>query len=443
MIENLVSAATNLTDYYSVRNFLYGLRYHAAKYGLERMVHFAHLLGNPERDLNCIHVAGTNGKGSTCAMIEAIYRSHGLKTGFYSSPHLIRQGERIQVDRVITNEEEIVDYTKRFVKLLMDTSGGTLENCPSFFEFMTAMGFLKFKEAGVDIAVIETGLGGRLDATNIVTPALSIITSISLDHTNILGDTIEAIAGEKAGIIKPGVPVIIGLLPPEAEQVIRERAASLGAPVHSIRERWGENPESYPATNLYGEYQRINAAMAMLAVETLSRQFPVNTSTCCDALKQIDWPGRWERLEVNQGKQHLILDSTHNEEGARMLRANLKALLQEHRCKPIIVTGSLGEDRARSLMDVFADFTDTLYLLQPNQPRALSPRQLRNCIPARYSGEVVEAKVGDLFVNGKSMIKAKPGQPVLVTGSIYLIGEISDILKSSEPIEQQTLQDVI
>ena len=443
MIEDLVSAASNLTDYHSVRNFLYGLRYHAAKYGLERMVDFARLLGNPERDLNCIHVAGTNGKGSTCAMIEAIYRNQGLKTGFYSSPHLIRQGERIQVNREILSEDEIVSYTKRFVKLLLDTSNGTLENCPSFFEFMTAMGFQRFKEASVDVAVIETGLGGRLDATNIITPKLCIITSISLDHTNILGDTIEAIAAEKAGIIKPGVPLIIGLLPPEAEKVIRERAALLGSPVHSVRDRWGDDPETYPKTNLFGDYQRINAAMALLAAETLSPRFPVDMATCSAALGKIDWPGRWERMQVNEGGQALILDATHNEEGARMLRANLKALQQEYCCKPVIVTGSLGEDRARSLMDVLADFTDTLYLLQPNQPRALSPRQLRNCVPARYTGEILEAKVEDLFEKGRCKIGVEPDQPILVTGSIYLIGEISDILKSGEPIAQQTLQDVI
>ena len=442
-IEDLVSAARNLSDYPSVRNFLYGLRYHAAKYGLERMIEFSRLLGNPEKQLRCIHVAGTNGKGSTCAMIEAIYRAHGLKTGLYTSPHLIRQGERIQINREVTSEEDIVKYSKRIVDLLLERSDGTLENCPSFFEFMTGMGFLKFREESVDVAVIETGLGGRLDATNIVTPELSIITSISLDHTQILGDTLEKIAGEKAGIIKEGIPVIIGLLPPAAEDVIRRRAEELNSPVYSVRERWGSDVSQYPPTNLHGSYQRINAAMAMLAVEVLQERFPVNPAICRDALQQVDWPGRWERLLLENGGRLLILDATHNEEGAFMLRANLEELQREHLCKPVIVTGSLGEDRARALMEVLADFTDTLYLLQPNQPRALSAQQLRNCIPARYVGEVIEAKVEDLFAKGQCKIPARPDQPILVTGSIYLIGEISDVLKSSERLGQQTLQDVI
>jgi dihydrofolate synthase / folylpolyglutamate synthase len=443
MMENLVDTASRLTDYSSVRNFLYGLRYHGAKYGLEPMVDFSRLLGNPEKDLVCVHVAGTNGKGSTCAMIEAIYRGHGLKTGLYSSPHLIRQGERIQVNREIMSEDEIVYYTKRMVKLLLESSNGTLENCPSFFEFMTAMGFLKFQEEAVDVAVIETGLGGRLDATNIIRPALSIITSISLDHTQILGNDIESIAMEKAGIIKPNVPVVLGLLPFPAEEAIRARAGQLGTPVFSIQQRWGEPLETYPETNLHGACQRINAATAVLAVETLSARYPLDPQRCRSALEHVDWPGRWEQLSLNEGRLLAILDSTHNEEGARMLRSNLEELQQEHLHKPVIVTGSLGEDRARAMMEVISDYADSIYLLQPNQARALKPEQLRNCIPSAYKGEVREGKVEDLFARGVCTIPVKPDQPVLVTGSIYLIGEISDVLKSKQRMDQQALQDVI
>lgn len=442
-MEDLIKAAYGLTDYNSVREFLYGLRYHGAKYGLSRMLDFSRELGDPQNELTCIHVAGTNGKGSTCSMIEAILRNNGLKTGFYSSPHLIRQGERIQVNREIMTEQEIVDYTKEMVGVLLESSDGTLDNCPSFFEFMTSMGFLKFRKEAVDVAIIETGLGGRLDATNIIHPVLTVITSISLDHTQILGNDIQSIAAEKAGIIKQGIPVVIGLLPEEAEQIIRKKAEACEAPVYSVRERWGDDFNEFPVTNLEGQFQRINAAMATLVVEILSDRFSIEEKKRKEALLHIDWPGRWEKLKLNGGNQLVILDSTHNEEGARMLHFNLTALEKEHTHKPVVITGSLGDDRAKHLMEVLADYADSFYLVQPNQPRALDPDQLRACIPEHYKGEVQTAKIGDLFEYGSCKLKVKKDQPILVTGSIYLIGEVSDWVKSEPKRDQQSLQDVI
>lgn len=446
-MHDIIQTAKQLTDYPSVRDFLYSLRYHGAKYGLERMHSFASLLGEPQHRFPSIHVAGTNGKGSTCAMLEQILRDQRRTTGLYTSPHLIRQGERIQINRQILSESEIVRFTLRMVEVLL-MSETAADEWPSFFEFMTAMGFLCFAETPVDMAVVETGLGGRLDATNILKPDLTVITSISLDHTQILGDTLEQIAAEKAGIIKPGIPVVLGRLPSVAEKVIRDRAALLQSPVYSVGERWGSDLASYPKPNLEGEYQQINAAVATLACEVLNQHLPardsISLAQVSASLRRVSWPGRWETVGLEgQPELQMILDATHNEEGARMLELNLVRLIESTGNKPVIVVGSLGEERARSLMDVVCRYADQIFLLQPSQPRALSFAQLRACIPPGYSGRVTDGTLQALFSYQNTSIPIEPGQALVVTGSIYLIGEISDRIKSTPLVDQQKLQDVV
>lgn len=446
-MNDIIESAKQLHDYDGVRDFLYSLRYHGAKYGLDRMRHFSKLLGDPQHRIPTIHVAGTNGKGSTCAMLERIFRDQGRTTGLYTSPHLIRQGERIQVNRTILPESAIVRYTQEMVKVLLDDATPS-EQWPSFFEFMTAMGFLCFAETPVDVAVIETGLGGRLDATNILQPDLTVITSISLDHTQILGDTLERIAAEKAGILKPGIPVILGDLPAVAEEVIRERASECNATVYSIRDRFGRDLATYPQSNLVGEYQRRNAAMATLACEVLQQnemgRYALDLSQIPLSLQQVNWPGRWETVSLRlRPALQMILDATHNEEGARMLELNLQRLIEETGHKPVMVVGSLGEDRARSLMDVVTRFADEIYLLQPSQPRALGFEQLRACVPSDYRGSIQDATVDALFSCEQCTIPTKPGQALVVTGSIYLIGEVSDRIHSKPLVNQQKLQDVV
>jgi dihydrofolate synthase/folylpolyglutamate synthase len=443
-MDTSLSEIFGLSDYASVRDYLYKLRYHGAKYGLERMVSIAGALGNPERTFPSIHVAGTNGKGSTSAMLERILRESGKRTGLFTSPHLIHQGERIQVDREPLSEDAIVRLTRSIARTMIEKHGDDVEKYPSFFEFITAMSFVHFQQEGVDIAVYETGLGGRLDATNILMPEVSVITSISLDHTTILGDTIEAIAAEKAGIIKQEVPVVIGRLPEAAEAVIRERACAQRAPLYSVRERYGEAIERYPLTNLHGQFQRINAATASLTIEVLKdRGYHLDEGCTARALADVDWPGRWEAIHVNGGQGTVILDATHNEEGAKMLDMELEKLVISSATKPIVVVGSLGEERAKSLMAVVARHASKIYLVTPNQPRALSTEALRKAMPQGCEVEVWDASVESLF-SYRSCSLNTPGSPtVLVTGSIYLIGEVSDRLKSETLKNQQSLQDVI
>ncbi|MFW6218065.1 MAG: bifunctional folylpolyglutamate synthase/dihydrofolate synthase, partial [Verrucomicrobiota bacterium] len=206
-------------SYKETRDYLYSLRDRGSKYGIERMQRFVAELGHPERRFPVIHVAGTNGKGSVCAMLEAIYRANGYRTGLYTSPHLVHLGERVQVDRLPLTETDIVRHCERLRPVAAALGAGKPEEHPSFFEFMTAMAFLQFADAQVDLAILETGLGGRLDATNVAAPELSVITSVSLDHTELLGDSLAKIAREKAGICKPRKPVLLGRLPPEAEAV--------------------------------------------------------------------------------------------------------------------------------------------------------------------------------------------------------------------------------
>ena len=224
--------ATALSDYAAVQEYLFSLKARGVKFGVDRMQSWAGALGHPERKTPWIHVAGTNGKGSVSAMLESILRAAGWRTGLYTSPHLVRLGERVQVNREILSEAEIAAYTRELEPIADAVSRGSPDDHPSFFEFMTAMAFLHFARSGCQIAVIETGMGGRLDATNVVVPEVSVITSIGLEHCEFLGDTLAAIAAEKAGIIKSGVPVVMGHVPPEAAAVIRRTAVNRNARLH-------------------------------------------------------------------------------------------------------------------------------------------------------------------------------------------------------------------
>jgi len=411
-----------MNSFTETRDYLFSLKNRGSKFGIERMERLVAALGHPERRYPVIHVAGTNGKGSVCAMLEALYRKNGYTTGLFSSPHLVHLGERVQVNREILRAEEIMRSVDQLRPVAAALGRDDADLHPTFFEFMAAMGFLRFAEAAVDIAMIETGLGGRLDATNVVDPELSIITSISFDHMELLGDTLAKIAGEKAGIIKPGKPVLIGRLPAEAEAVIRAKAESQGARVYSVRERFERNP--LPETNLAGSFQRWNAAVAVYATEILAQAFPVAS---LEALRQIDWPGRWQRLEA--GGRTLILDATHNPEGAEALRGNLEKLV-EAEGRPIIIAGSLGEERGRSLMAAVAAYARELYLVEPNQDRATPTRFLESCLPATFNGRVHHVALEELLPRSggagkrETALPGQPGDTIVVTGSIYLIGEV-------------------
>ena len=280
--------------------------------------------------------------------------------------------------------------------------------------------------------MVETGLGGRLDATNILTPKLSIITSIGLDHTEILGDSIAAIAREKAGIIKPGVPVVTSALPREAGRVIERIAAEQQAPLQSISPQLTK----FPKSNLAGRFQSWNAALALLAVESVQTHWTVNPFLAKSALQTVHWKGRWDRRQFTD--YELILDATHNAQGARHLEENLQALLSNEGIQPIIITASSHESRAEALMQTIAPYAKVIHLIQLEKEGSASRKFLRQCLEKNeVTCPIFDAQLDTLFPKIGHCSIAEPQACIVVTGSIYLIGAVL------ERFEQPTIKSTL
>lgn len=392
--------------------WLTGLRNLGSRLGVDRMRLLAARLGDPERAAPCFHVAGTNGKGSTSAMIEAIQRAHDRRTGLYTSPHLIAIGERVQVDRVPLSDEAIVARAEALRPHYEAIRAADPEAAPTFFELITAVAFVEFAARQVEVTILETGLGGRLDATNICAPEVCVITSIGLDHQEYLGPTLAAIAGEKAGILKPGVPCVVGDVPPEAEAVIVARAQAIGAPLAFVRDRFRDG---LPETSLPGEHQRRNAGAALLACE-LAARLPIGEAKAREALRSVEWAGRWQSHRLVDGRR-LIVDGSHNEEGIRAIAPLLASLAE-----PTIILGALGAERARPLVAVAASHAATLVLVRPDNERACPVEELAALVPADFKGSVRRALVAELFPSPATCTAA--GETIVVLGSLYLVGEV-------------------
>lgn len=429
----------DLDTYAATQDYLFGLKAGGVKYGIDRMRVLAAALRNPEQAVPVIHLAGTNGKGSTAAMLDAILHAAGKRTGLYTSPHLVRLGERVQVERQMLSEAEIQAYTLEIGAVARRVAAESPEDHASFFEFMTAMAFLQFARRGCDVAVVEVGLGGRLDATNIVEPLVSVITSIGLDHCEILGDTVAAIAREKAGIIKPGRPVVMGRLPAEAEEVVRARAAELGCALTAVRDVFGEEVEGYPQTSLEGDYQRWNAATAMLVARALPMAWGVTEAHIAAGLRAADWPGRWQHVKL--GGRDVVLDASHNPEGAAVLDANLTRWRERAGRKPVVIVGALGVARAGPLLESVARHAAEIHLVVPSQARACSHEELAALVPASFGGQVRRSTVAGLFPGPGVCTAGGAEDGVVVTGSIYLLGEIMARLEPQRGPGEGRLQD--
>src|ERR1700690_2563129 len=412
-----------LAGYPAIQDYLFGLKTAGVKFGVDRMRLLSAAIGHPEKAVPCIHVAGTNGKGSVSAMLEAILRASGRRTGLYTSPHLVRLGERVQVDRRILSEAEITAFVgaRQPAPDRLAADGGPGDR-PTFFEFMTAMAFLQFARRRCDFSVIEVGLGGRLDATNIVEPAVSVVTSIGMDHCDLLGNTLESIASEKAGIIKSGRPVVIGRMPPEAEAAVRRVASAKGSRVVSVREEFGEDVSGYPRTNLECDYQRWNAATATLAARLLPARFGIFTESIESGLRSVDWLGRWQRTSL--GGRLTILDASHNPEGAAVLDANLASLRLETGRDPVGIVGALGEMRAGPLLEVLCRHCREIHLVVPRQARASTHAELEALVPGTFRGTTVRSTVEGLFPSPGTCTAGRGDDVIVITGSIYLLGEV-------------------
>ena len=315
----------------------------AAKFDLHNIGAICERMGHPERAYATVHVAGTNGKGSTAAMLASILQASGLRCGLYTSPHLLRINERIRLDGVDISDEEFADtFTRVHVVIEALLTSGTLSAHPTYFECVTAMAFDFFARAGAEIAVIEVGMGGRLDSTNVIVPEVAVITQVDFDHENFLGHSIEEIAAEKAGIIKPGAWVVSAAENPIAKQVIQRRAAEQHArlveiddacPVSNLSTRDefysfglalsdqldGSKPELQIAMPLAGRFQVRNAVTSIAAARLLAeRGFAITPEAIVRGIESVRWPGRLERL---QARPDVYLDGTHNPAGARELLA--------------------------------------------------------------------------------------------------------------------------
>lgn len=398
-------------------------------------------LGNPQERLAVLHLAGTKGKGSTAALAEAALREAGYRTGLYTSPHLLSMRERIRLEGKPISERRVVQLV-RAVQPVVEAVGSREDlNPPTFFELYTAMGFLACAEGGVEVAVVETGLGGRLDATNVASPRVTAITTIGRDHTDILGDTLEQIAREKAGIIKPGVPLVLGAQAPEAREVILARARKLKAPVREApRARVTGRPDVSPrsrqpvvtqpvvlstgqgevpiALPLLGEHQTGNLALAWGAIEELNRQgFTITREQFVRGVERVRWPGRFEVLER---RPWLVVDCAHNAPSLRALAGTLRESLPFERL--VLVLGMSADKEIAEAAEEIAPLADRVILTQAMVHRAKWASELaRATWPLWRTTPYVCWTVAEALTRAREI--AAPEDCICVTGSIFVVGE--------------------
>jgi dihydrofolate synthase/folylpolyglutamate synthase len=398
--------------------FLYDLRLFGAKFGLENTLKLAALAGNPQNQLRFIHVAGTNGKGSTCAMLESIYRAAGLRVGLFTSPHLVSFRERIQVNRQLVSEKEIVRLVEELQPLLKQFPA---DHHPTFFEVVTVMALKFFAEHKCDLVIWETGLGGRLDATNIVTPLASVITNIAFDHQEWLGDTLAKIATEKAGIIKPGVPVITATDEPEALKVIEEVARGKNAPLIKVAQASRLSAAETAALPLLGEHQKLNAALALATIEVLQNKIPVSGENIRAGLRSVDWPGRLQWV-TSPDNQRLLLDGAHNVAGAKALREALEKIFPT--TKQTLILGVLQDKDWQRICEMLAPLASRIFTVPVSSERSANPNQLAAaCRAANPSAEI--SVCDSLRV---ALEKIPDNDPAVITGSLYLVGEALELM---------------
>lgn len=394
--------------------YLYGLRVFGAKLGLENTRKLAALAGNPQDSLRFIHVAGTNGKGSACAMLESICRHAGLRTGLFTSPHLIAFGERIQVNRQLVSEADIIRLLAELQPLL-----GTfpLEAHPTFFEVVTIMALRHFAEQGCEVVIWETGLGGRLDATNIVTPLASVITNVQFDHERWLGSTLAQIASEKAGIIKPGVPAIAGECDAEAIEVIVRAARDAKAPLIVVsKDDAGRPPLDEIALPLPGSHQKINAAIAVAAVRTLRSVLPASDDAIRAGLEQAQWAGRFQIVRMKPG-QAIVLDGAHNPAGAETLASALRQYFPAQ--KITLIFGVFSDKAWNKMCRILMPLAQTLRLAPVQSDRSTPPESL-----AVTCGNLNPAARVEIFDSLGAALQASSSDAlVVVTGSLHFVGE--------------------
>jgi dihydrofolate synthase/folylpolyglutamate synthase len=422
---------TETDRYTACLEAMYGLRRFGIKLGLETIQDILRGLGNPQDRYRVIHVAGTNGKGSVASALAGILIESGYRVGLYTSPHLVRFNERICIDHQPIPDADVV----RAYEAVRQTPKGERE--PTFFEFATAMALYEFGRRGVDWAVVETGMGGRLDATNVVRPALTVITNISIEHPEYLGDAIPQIAGEKAGIIKPGIPVVTGVDQDDATAVIAAAAAEKDAPLYRLNADFHiaaadggeftyagiENTWPRMRTGLAGRYQRDNAAMVLAGCELLRQNgADLPLPAIRSGLARNKWPGR---LEIVSTSPFVIIDGAHNLAAARNLAAFLREELADRALT--LVVGILDDKPFREILETLLPVCRKAILTSPKIHRALPAEALRDAARGLTAEIAVIPDVSEAV--GHAMKNAAGNEAICIAGSLYVVGEAKAYLE--------------
>ena len=437
-------------DYQEAVDYLYSLQMHKIKLGLEAMRRFLDQVGSPEQGLRCVHVAGTNGKGSVSATLVAILGRAGYQAGLYTSPHLSDVRERFRLGDRYIDRETFARLATRIRKVLGPEQ-------ITFFEFCTALALLWFAERQVDVVVLETGMGGRLDATNVVTPLVSIITSISMDHEAYLGNNLTEVAGEKAGIIKAGVPVISSATVPEAAAVVEQTCRERGAALYRLGRdfdyhddpdgRWTWKGLAPPLQRtipglrcaLRGGYQRQNSSVAIAAALLLGQfGYPLEPAAITAGVAAVSWPGRMEYFQADivpepgelggagPDKRWYLLDGAHNPDGVQRLVEALVAEFGDRRL--VCVWGAMGDKDLTTALAAISPVVDRLILTSAPGERAATPERLLACLPPTGRAKA-DCVAGIRAALARAGAVSAPEDCIVVAGSLYLLGEVRKILR--------------
>ncbi len=423
--------------YQDTIEYLFGLQKHGIKLGLANSFALMELLGGPHKKYRSVHIAGTNGKGSTASFLSSILQAAGFRVGLYTSPHLVHFTERIRINNVRIAEERVVDLAQRVREAcgLIGAEGGRKQFSPTFFEVTTAMAFAYFAEEDIDIAVVEVGMGGRLDSTNVITPLVSIITNIDLEHTEFLGDTREQIASEKAGIIKERVPVVTGVTQPGVIEVLESEAAAKRAPLYRISKDFrAENIIAGPRQvfdyqgikgalpslriHMLGRHQIDNASLALAAVECMRNAgLAIEESAFRRGLGQTLWEGRMERLSE---RPDIYVDGAHNPASARVIARSMAEMKRAYR-KLVLIIGILADKDYGGIIDELVPLADHVVVTRPQYSRAMDVSTLASEIKARHGSVDTTGSVEEAI---RAAEKAASGDDlILITGSLYVVGD--------------------
>lgn len=413
------------------------------KFGLDNVRTILEAFDNPHHHYPSILIGGTNGKGSVCAMLTQVLSLHGLRVGLFTSPHLIKVEERIRIDSHLISIPhfcQTFSLLKAEIEKLIDKH--KLLSPPTYFELLTCLAFLYFAQQKVDIAVLEVGMGGRYDATNVVNPLLSVITTISAEHQKYLGESLKQIALEKAGIIRQGIPVVCGVEKKIPYLAIKEKAAQVGAPFYGVFDgerslRTVKGPKGYSfvyksvhddyqfSPHLAGYHQGKNAAMVIVAAEQLSQRWKrLKKEKIIQGLEEAKWEGR---LEMALDKPLVILDGAHNEEGARALRDYIRQFIP---FPLIFLVAMMRDKRINKIADILFPLADRVIVTSFPYFRAALPEEIKQKAAKYVDRIVLEPDPGHAFMLALQL--AKKQSAVVVAGSLYLVGEIKKILSTEK-----------